>query len=123
MPHGGKRPGAGAPKGNLNALKSGRRSRQLKIVIQALVAAPSVRRVMLQLARQDIRRNPRLRETIAALARLSDPRWQRSIKKAAKKAAHPQTQQQKKAAIDQTIKTPSACPPAAPPAPTPPPPR
>jgi hypothetical protein len=47
MPHGGKRPGAGAPKGNLNALKSGRRSRQLKIVIQALVAAPSVRRVML----------------------------------------------------------------------------
>jgi len=96
MPHGGKRPGAGAPKGNLNALKSGRRSRQLKIVIGALVAAPSVRRVMLQLARQDIRRNPRLRETIAALARLSDPRWQRSIKRAAKKAAHLQTQQNKK---------------------------
>jgi len=92
MPHGGKRPGAGAPKGNLNALKSGRRSRQLKMVIQALVAAPSVRRVMLQLARQDIRRNPRLRDTIVALARLSDPRWQRSIKK----AAHPETQQQKK---------------------------
>ena len=92
MPHGGKRPGAGAPKGNLNALKSGRRSRQLKMVIQALVAAPTVRRVMLQLAQQDIRRNPRLRDTIAALARLSDPRWQRSIKK----AAHPQTQQQKK---------------------------
>jgi len=96
MPHGGKRPGAGAPKGNLNALKSGRRSRQLKIVIGALVAAPSVRRVMLQLARQDIRRNPRLRETIAALARLSDPRWQRSIKRAAKRAAHLQTQQNKK---------------------------
>jgi len=92
MPHGGKRPGAGAPKGNLNALKSGRRSRQLKMVIQALVAAPTVRRVMLQLAQQDIRRNPRLRDTIAALARLSDPRWQRSIKK----AAHLQTQQQRK---------------------------
>jgi hypothetical protein len=92
MPHGGKRPGAGAPRGNLNALKAGRRSRQLNIVIAALVAAPTVRRVMLQLAQQDIRRNPRLRETIAALARLSDPRWQRSIKK----AAHPQTQQQKK---------------------------
>jgi len=93
MPHGGKRPGAGAPKGNLNALKSGRRSRQLKVVIAALVAAPSVRRVMLRLAGQDIRRNPRLRETIAALARLSDPRWQRSIKRAAEKAAHLQTQQ------------------------------
>jgi hypothetical protein len=92
MPHGGKRPGAGAPKGNLNALKTGTRSRQLKIVIGALVAAPSVRRVMLQLARQDIRRNPRLRETIAAVARLSDPRWQRSIKK----AAHLQTQQKRK---------------------------
>ena len=93
MPHGGKRPGAGAPRGNLNALKSGRRSRQLKIVIEALVAAPSVRRVMLRLAQQDIRRNPGLRDTIAALARLSDPRWQRSIKRAAEKAAHLQTQQ------------------------------
>ena len=29
MPHGGRRPGAGAPKGNLNALKHGRRSRAL----------------------------------------------------------------------------------------------
>ena len=91
MPHGGKRPGAGAPRGNLNALKSGRRSRQLKVVIEALVAAPTVRGLMIRLAQQDIRRNPRLRETIAALARLSDPRWQRSIKK----AAHLQTQQQK----------------------------
>jgi len=96
MPHGGKRPGAGAPRGNLNALKSGRRSRQLKIVIEALVAAPSVRRVMLRLAQQDIRRNPGLHDTIAALARLSDPRWQRSIKRAAKRAAHLQTQQNKK---------------------------
>ena len=96
MPHGGKRPGAGAPRGNLNALKSGRRSRQLKIVIEALVAAPTVRRVMLRLAREDRRRNPGLRDTVAALARLSDPRWQRSIKRAAKEAAHLQTQQNKK---------------------------
>jgi hypothetical protein len=29
MPRGGKRPGAGAPKGNMNALKHGRNSRQL----------------------------------------------------------------------------------------------
>ena len=96
MSHGGKRPGAGAPKGNLNALKSGSRSRQLKIVIEALIAAPTVRGLMLRLAQQDIRRNPRLRETIAALARLSDPRWQRSIKRAAREAAHLQTQQNKK---------------------------
>jgi hypothetical protein len=53
---------------------------------------------MLRLAQQDIRRNPRLRETIAALARLSDPRWQRSIKRAANKAAHLQTQQKIKKA-------------------------
>ena len=103
MTHGGKRPGAGlpagrpgAPKGNLNALKSGRRSRQLKMVIEALIAAPTVRRVMFRLVRDDIRRNPGLSATLAAIARLSDPRWQRSIKRAAKEAAHLQIQQNKK---------------------------
>ncbi|MCJ7509665.1 MAG: hypothetical protein MUP14_02085, partial [Dehalococcoidia bacterium] len=46
---GGKRPGAGAPKGNLNALKTGSRSQQLNIVIEALLASPTIRRVMLKL--------------------------------------------------------------------------
>ena len=40
MPKGGPRPGAGAPKGNLNALKHGRTSRQLKQVSRILAALP-----------------------------------------------------------------------------------
>ena len=72
MPRGGKRPGAGlpagrpgAPKGNLNALKTGSRSQQLNIVIEALLASPAIRRVMLKLVQQDVRRNKRLQQAIA----------------------------------------------------------
>ncbi len=38
---GGKRPGAGAPKGNLNAMKSGRYSKQMKALRLALQAMPA----------------------------------------------------------------------------------
>jgi hypothetical protein len=65
MPRGGKRPGAGAPRGNLNALKTGSRSRQLNTVIEALLASPTIRRVMLKLVQQDVRRNKRLQQAIA----------------------------------------------------------
>jgi hypothetical protein len=65
MPRGGKRPGAGAPKGNLNALKTGSRSQQLNTVIEALLASPTIRRVMLKLVQQDVRRNQRLQQAIA----------------------------------------------------------
>ncbi len=40
MPRGGKRPGAGAPRGNLNGLKSGRYSKQVKALKLALRAVP-----------------------------------------------------------------------------------
>ena len=43
MPRGGPRPGAGAPKGNLNALKHGKTSRQLKHVSQVLSTLPRPR--------------------------------------------------------------------------------
>ena len=36
MPRGGKRPGAGAPKGNLNRLKHGKHSKQLSGVISSM---------------------------------------------------------------------------------------
>jgi hypothetical protein len=39
---GGKRPGAGAPKGNLNALKHGRRSRQFAEIGAIIAAVPGV---------------------------------------------------------------------------------
>ena len=40
MPRGGPRPGAGAPRGNLNALKHGNASRQLKQVSDILAVLP-----------------------------------------------------------------------------------
>ena len=40
MPRGGKRPGAGAPKGNFNAVRSGNRSRRMLMVYLAVVNHP-----------------------------------------------------------------------------------
>ena len=37
LPHGGRRPGAGAPRGNLNAFKTGRYSGQFKLALEALL--------------------------------------------------------------------------------------
>ena len=47
MPRGGRRPGAGAPKGNLNGLKHGRRSAQLAQLGYLLAASPTVRETFL----------------------------------------------------------------------------
>jgi hypothetical protein len=40
MPRGGRRPGAGAPRGNLNHLVDGRRSRQLRQLFIAAARSP-----------------------------------------------------------------------------------
>jgi hypothetical protein len=63
---GGRRPGAGAPPGNLNALKHGRRSTQFAALGAILAAMPETRRALLDLAR---RHNTRQRkaEQVAAL--------------------------------------------------------
>ena len=45
-PKGGRRPGAGAPRGNLNALKSGRYSRQVRALKLALQAVPLTAEVL-----------------------------------------------------------------------------
>ena len=55
---GGRRPGAGAPKGNLNALKHGRTSRRQTELIEALMQVPEARDTMIALAK----RNRRLRK-------------------------------------------------------------
>ena len=47
---GGRRPGAGAPKGNLNGFKHGRRSRQLAEAVAILAANPKVRDSLVALA-------------------------------------------------------------------------
>ena len=49
MPRGGRRPGAGAPKGNLNALKHGSYSRQFAQLGALLAASPAARESLLRL--------------------------------------------------------------------------
>ena len=50
MPRGGKRPGAGAPKGNHNALKHGRRSRQFAELGAIVAQSPTAREALMALA-------------------------------------------------------------------------
>ena len=52
MPRGGKRPGSGSPKGNLNAFKHGRRSAQLADLSALLAANPRIRDNLLALGRR-----------------------------------------------------------------------
>jgi len=68
MPRGGKRPGAGAPKGNLNALKTGRRSRQLLALTEALLNS-SVRGILLRVHRQGLRGDRTLQDASNEMAR------------------------------------------------------
>ena len=55
MPRGGRRPGAGAPKGNMNALKSGRYSPRFNAVRTALSQHPAVQAYLAALHRQQLR--------------------------------------------------------------------
>ena len=78
---GGRRPGAGAPKGNLNALRTGARSKQLKTLIIVLMAVPETRRVLLHLNRLEQKRRAELVEAINHYAMLLQlPSRERSIK-------------------------------------------
>ncbi|MEX2246742.1 MAG: hypothetical protein WEC75_08640 [Dehalococcoidia bacterium] len=70
MPRGGRRPGAGAPKGNLNALKSGRYSPRVRAVLYALVDDPTTRSVLLQVGLRGAAPRGRLRDTITDTIRL-----------------------------------------------------
>jgi len=77
MPRGGPRPGAGAPLGNLNALKTGRRSKQVEALTDAILANPNLLRLILKLGRLDIKHNQELRHGLREAARR---RQRRSIK-------------------------------------------
>ncbi len=52
LKHGGRRPGAGAPKGNLNGLKHGLRSKQVSQFGMALAANPKTRETLINLGRR-----------------------------------------------------------------------
>ena len=66
MPRGGRRPGAGAPHGNLNALKHGRDSTYVQTLIHALATHPATREALIRLARRQ-RTQKRQAERTAAL--------------------------------------------------------
>jgi hypothetical protein len=65
MPRGGKRPGAGARPGNINALKTGVYSRRAKAIHKALAQSPAVMEFVSQLTSGD----PREIETTGYLLR------------------------------------------------------
>jgi hypothetical protein len=70
---GGPRPGAGAPKGNLNALKHGRRSRQLARASAVLAANPETRDALLKYTRRmDNRQATEVEDASLFLLRLLD---------------------------------------------------
>ena len=64
---GGRRPGAGAPKGNLNALKHGENSRQLQQLALALSLVPDARKALNRLAKRQRRRETRARTVAVTL--------------------------------------------------------
>ena len=81
MPRGGPRPGAGAPRGNLNALKTGAHSRRFRAVIAALFIHPDIRRVLLALAgpKRAQLESDRMRQTLIDIARLVKEQQHTSI--------------------------------------------
>jgi hypothetical protein len=71
MPRGGRRPGAGAPKGNFNALKHGRRSAQFAELGAQLAANPKTREAMLNFARRlDARQETAVKGAVELHARI-----------------------------------------------------
>lgn len=61
MPRGGKRPGAGAPRGNLNGFKHGRNSQQHQKLLQLIARDPEVVAMLRERAEHNQRRANRLR--------------------------------------------------------------
>lgn len=61
MPRGGRRPGAGAPKGNLNAFRTGKHSKQYKRLLEILSRDPEAVRLLEEIALGDEKRIKRRR--------------------------------------------------------------
>ena len=67
-PRGGKRPGAGAPRGNMNALRSGHYSARIRAVARGLSSIPEIRDMLLAAnRRQQIARRKAERIAVKAL--------------------------------------------------------
>jgi hypothetical protein len=59
---GGRRPGAGAPKGNTNALKHGRTSRRKAQLLEGALDIPEVRQTLIDFANRERRRRKKAEE-------------------------------------------------------------
>lgn len=69
MPRGGRRPGAGARPGNMNALKHGRNSQLVQTLLAALAAHPTTREALIRMARRQRARQREAERTAAVLLR------------------------------------------------------
>ena len=67
MPRGGARPGAGAPRGNLNAIKSGAYSPKFQALVDAMAQVPELRNIFLEFRRHELRRQRRARRLIKSI--------------------------------------------------------
>ena len=72
MPRGGRRPGAGAPKGNWNALSSGHRSKRLQTLVLTLRDDPQFvvvyRLLMAASSRKQRQAKQSMRDIVEAMA-------------------------------------------------------
>lgn len=59
---GGRRPGAGAPRGNLNAFKHGRTSRRQTEILEAMARIPGVQQALIDIAKRNNRRRKQAEE-------------------------------------------------------------
>ena len=70
MPRGGFRKGAGAPRGNLNALKSGRYSAQLDAAFRAVAGREDIRPIFLAIMKKRRQDSMRFQALVIATAKL-----------------------------------------------------
>ena len=76
MPRGGKRPGAGAPKGNTNAFKTGKHSPRFRSLARAISQVPQLRDMALaqyRLQKRKERQAKKIVEEQLVIALLEDP--------------------------------------------------
>jgi hypothetical protein len=59
MPRGGRRPGAGAPRGNLNAYKHGRSSRTRDRLLEIVARDPEALALLIKMAKEEKKRHER----------------------------------------------------------------
>ncbi len=70
MPAGGRRPGAGAPKGNLNAIKTGRYSPRLEAAFRIAMTHDDIRPIFLALIEKRRRENTLFHALVFATAKV-----------------------------------------------------